>query len=149
MLTVCPTPYPDNLIPFGLEHCTNLKSIHFDCIPLWHPIGRARRRKWVPDILAQVTSCVVTELVFTLEVRREEQWYPDISDQLDSFDWSGVIDVLHSQFDQLRRVCVALSCENHIYPTVSRLVREDRFRVLHDQEILFVENIGVARRCGG
>ena len=74
---------------------------------------------------------MITELVFTLEVQEEYE--------LDYFDWLGVIEVLlHSQFDQLRRVCVVLDCGDDIYPTFSKLVREDRFGALRDRGILFV-----------
>ena len=123
------TLYLVDLNSFGLELCTNLNSIHFDNIPLWY--CHAWSRKWVPDTLVQVKSWIVTELVFALQVREEHE--------LDYFDWSGVIDIiLHSQFDQLCRVCVLLDCGDEIYPTVSRLIREDKFGVLHDQGILFV-----------
>ena len=74
---------------------------------------------------------MVTELVFTLEVLEEYE--------LDDFDWLGITDVLrHSQFGQLRRVAVILNYDD-IYPSVSRLVREDRFGVLNDRGILFIE----------
>ena len=76
---------------------------------------------------------MVTELVFTLEVLEEYE--------LDDFDWLGITDVLrHSQFGQLRRVAVILNYDD-IYPSVSRLVREDRFGVLNDRGILFVEKL--------
>ena len=76
---------------------------------------------------------MVTELVFELIVEEETE--------LDRFDWLGVVDVLlRPQFDQLRRVCVVLGhCKDDAYPTVSRLVREDRFGVLNDRGILFIE----------
>ena len=129
-LTVCSILYLVDLNSFGLEHCINLKSIHFDDIPLWY--CHAWSRKWVPDTLAQVKSRIVTELVFTLQVEEEYE--------LDYFDWSGVIDIiLHSQFDQLCRVRVVLDCEDDIYFTVSRLIREDKFGVLRDRGILFIE----------
>ena len=76
---------------------------------------------------------MVTELVFTLEVLEEYE--------LDDFDWLGITDVLrHSQFGQLRRVAVVLNYDD-IYPSVSRLVREDRFGVLNDRGILFIEKL--------
>ena len=76
---------------------------------------------------------MVTELVFTLEVLEEYE--------LDDFDWLGITDVLrHSQFGQLRRVAVILNYDD-IYPSVSRLVREDRFGVLNDRGILFIEKL--------
>ena len=82
--------------------------------------------------MAQVKSRIVTELVFTLQVEEEYE--------LDYFDWSGVIDIiLHSQFDQLCRVRVVLDCEDDIYFTVSRLIREDKFGILRDRGILFIE----------
>ena len=59
--------------------------------------------------------------------------------ELDYFNWSGVNDIiLHLQFDQICRVCVLLDCGDEIYPMVLRLIREDKFGVLHDQGILFV-----------
>ena len=82
---------------------------------------------------------MVTELVFTLEVLEEYE--------LDDFDWLGITDVLlHSQFGQLRRVAVVLNYDD-IYPSVSRLVREDRFGVLNDRGILFIEKLP-RRRSG-
>ena len=82
---------------------------------------------------------MVTELVFTLEVLEEYE--------LDDFDWLGITDVLrHSQFGQLRRVAVILNYDD-IYPSVSRLVREDRFGVLNDRGILFIEKLP-RRRSG-
>lgn len=82
---------------------------------------------------------MVTEIIFTLEVQEVEA-SSDISHQLDQFDWSAVIDVLlHSRFDQLHRVCVVLVCEKDTYPIASRLVKEDRFEVLRDRGILFIE----------
>ena len=47
----------------------SLKSIHFDRIPTWYP--QACGQKWVPDTLAQIKSCVVTELVFELVVEEK------------------------------------------------------------------------------
>ena len=82
---------------------------------------------------------MVTELVFTLEVLEEYE--------LDDFDWLGITDVLrHSQFGQLRRVAVVLNYDD-IYPSISRLVREDRFGVLNDRGILFIEKLP-RRRSG-
>ena len=82
---------------------------------------------------------MVTELVFTLEVLEEYE--------LDDFDWLGITDVLlHSQFNQLRRVAVVLNYDD-IHPSVSRLVREDRFGVLNDRGILFIEKLP-RRRSG-
>ena len=82
---------------------------------------------------------MVTELVFTLEVLEEYE--------LDDFDWLGITDVLlHSQFGQLRRVAVILNYDD-ISPSVSRLVREDRFGVLNDRGILFIEKLP-RRRSG-
>ena len=69
LLTICTAPYLGDLNSFGPEHCTNLKSIHFDHIRLWH--GHTRNQKWVPDMLAQVKFCVVTELVFNLDLGGE------------------------------------------------------------------------------
>ena len=82
---------------------------------------------------------MVTELVFTLEVLEDYE--------LDDFDWLGITDVLrHSQFGQLRRVAVILNYDD-ISPSVSRLVREDRFGVLNDRGILFIEKLP-RRRSG-
>ena len=90
-------------------------------------------------MLAQVKSCVVTELVINLDLGGEHQ--------LDNFDWLGVIDaLLHPQFGQLHRIFVVLGCEDDVYPTVSRLVREDRFGDLSDRGIPFIEKSGLKWR---
>ena len=87
-------------------------------------------------MLAQVKFCVVTELVFNLDLGGRKP-----------FDWLGVIDsLLHPQFGQLHRICVVLGCEDDVYPTVSRLVREDRFGDLSDRGILFIEKSGLKWR---
>ena len=81
---------------------------------------------------------MVTELVFTLQLEEVSH--------LEYFDWLGVIDIIrHSQFDQLRRVCVVLDCGDDIYPKVSRMVRENEFRAISDRGILFVEKFSGRR----